>query len=67
LLAKEKLVSPKESHWIYETHFRAGPMPNSRWQIKMNSKVFLEGFFCFCFFGFFSPIALFGLFFFFFF
>lgn len=30
LLTKEKLVSPRESHWVYEPHLRTGPKPSNR-------------------------------------
>ena len=31
LLTKEKLPSPRESHWEYIAHSRAGPMLSRRW------------------------------------
>lgn len=56
LPAKGSELSVLESHWVYNPHLKAGPMPSSRCQHKMNSMALWEfclimislGFFCFC-------------------
>lgn len=39
-LAKEMLTSPRESHWIYKSHWRAGPMLRGRRPAQKEKKYF---------------------------
>lgn len=47
LSQKKNYFAPTESHWLYKTHVRAGPMSHSRWstQNKLNS-TFRDVLFC---------------------